>query len=169
MKAVLAAVLLALWLPAFGQSEEETAVRQTVEQLFSALLEARGEDAAELYSSAAMEQVEYTFQAIREGIRRADEAVLFRLQRAGYQAGTQEIRGWTTREYLAETLKLPMMYARYAPFQMEIVSVEVRGRRATVQIEFENQAGIILEQVAVVVREGNAWLVESFMGMTTFP
>jgi hypothetical protein len=183
VKAVLIAVLLTIFAVVFGQSNdepadeaivserstEELAVEAALRSFFDALREARGEDAAQFYSSAALAQVDYTFQTIREGIRRADEATLTRLQTAGYQAGTQAIRNWSTREYLAETLKLPMMFGRYTPFTMEILSIEVQGRRATVQVLFENTAGVVIEQQAVVVRESDAWLIENFMGMTSFP
>ncbi len=169
MKAVLAAVLLTVCAAASAQSEAEEAVLQVVEEFFSALKEARGDEAAALYSETAMQQVELTFQSIRDGIRRSDESVLLRIQSAGYQATSQDIRNWNARQYLAETLKLPMMVGRYTPFSMTVDSISVQGRRALVQLTFENSIGTSIEQMAVLVMEDRSWLVESFMGMTSFP
>ncbi len=169
MKAMLVAVLLTVCAAASGQTEEESVVLGTIEGFFAALREARGEDAAALYSTIAMEQVEITFQSILEGIRRNDESVILRLQSAGYQAEPQEIRGWTTREYLARTLSLPIMFGRYTPFSMQVDSISIQDRRATILLRFENAFGTVIEQQATMVREDDAWLVESFMGMTSFP
>lgn len=169
MKAVLVVLLLTLCAAVFGQSEEELAVQETVESFFSALQEARGEDAAALYSETAMLQVDLTFQSIREGIRRNDESVLLRLRTAGYQAESADIRGWTTLEYLTETLKLPIMFGRYTPFTMTVDSIRVQGRRADAFLTFENAAGTLIAQQAFFVREDDLWLAESFMGMTSFP
>jgi len=169
LKAVLFIVLLSLCAAVFGQSEEELAVRATVESFFAALKEARGEDAAALYSEAAMLQVDMTFQSIREGIRRNDESVLLRLRTAGYQAESADIRDWTTIEYLTETIKLPIMFGRYTPFTMFVDSILVQGRRAEVFLTFENPTGIRMGQQAVFVWEDDLWLAESFLGMTSFP
>jgi len=169
LKAVLAVLLLTSCAAVFGQSEEEMAVQETVESFFAALQEAKGEEAAALYSQSAMLQVDLTFQSIREGIRRNDESVLLRLRTAGYQAESGDIRGWTTLEYLTETLRLPMMFGRYTPFTMTVDSIRVQGRRADVFLTFENTAGILMEQQACFVREDGRWLAESFMGMTSFP
>lgn len=169
MKAVLVAVLLSLCAAVFGQSEEELAVQATVESFFAALKEARGDDAAALYSETAMLQVDLTFQSIREGIRRNDESVLLRLRTAGYQAESGDIRGWTTSEYLTETLNLPIMFGRYTPFTMTVDSILVQGRQADVFLTFENAVGIQMGQQAVFVWENDLWLAESFMGMTSFP
>jgi len=169
LKAVLLFVLLTSFSAVFGQSEEELAVQTAVESFFAALREARGEDAAALYSEAAMSQVDLTFQSIREGIRRNDESVLLRLETAGYQAEAGDIRGWSTVEYLTATLELPIMYGRYTPFTMTVDSISVQGRRADVFIMFENMAGTMMAQQAVFVREDDMWLAESFMGMTSFP
>lgn len=169
MKAVLVVVLLTSYAAVFGQSEDELAVLATVESFFAALQEARGEDAAALYSETAMLQVDLTFQSIREGIRRNDESVLLRLRTAGYQAESADIRGWTTLEYLTETLKLPMMFGRYTPFTMTVDSIRIQARRAEVFLSFENASGVLMTQQACFVREDGRWLAESFMGMTSFP
>lgn len=169
MKAVLAVMILSVCSAVLAQSEEELAVQTTVESFFAALQEARGEDAAALYSETAMLQVDLTFQSIREGIRRNDESVLLRLQTAGYQAGSEDIRGWSTSEYLTETLKLPMMFGRYTPFTMTVDSIRVQGRRAEAFLTFVNATGTPMAQLAVFVRENDLWLAESFMGMTSFP
>ncbi|MFO7627834.1 MAG: hypothetical protein R6V62_11300 [Candidatus Fermentibacteraceae bacterium] len=169
MKAVLSVMLLTSCAAVFGQSEEELAVQTTVESFFAALQEARGEDAAALYSETAMLQVDLTFQSIREGIRRNDESVLLRLRTAGYQAESGDIRDWTTVEYLTQTIELPMMFGRYTPFTMTVDSIRVQGRRAEAFLTFENTAGIQMGQQAVFVQEDDLWLAESFMGMTSFP
>jgi hypothetical protein len=169
LKAVLVVLLLSSCTAVFAQSEEELAVETTVEAFFAALKEARGEDAAALYSETAMLQVDLTFQSIREGIRRNDESVLLRLQTAGYQAESEDIRGWSTSEYLTETLKLPMMFGRYTPFTMTVDSIRVQGRRADAFLTFVNASGTPMTQQAVFVWENDLWLAESFMGMTSFP
>lgn len=170
MKAVLFSVLLTLSVTLSGQpEEEELTVLSAVESFFAALREARGEDAAALYSEAAMDQVDLTFQSIREGIRRNDESVLLRLSSAGYQAEAGVIRDWTAVEYLSETLKLPIMSGRFTPLSMSVDSIRIDGRRADVYITFENAAGVRMAQQAVFVREDDRWLAESFMGMTSFP
>lgn len=170
MKAVLFSVLLISSVALFGQpGEEELAVQTTVESFFAALGEARGDDAAAFYSETAIDQVDLTFQSIREGIRRNDESVLLRLGTAGYQAEAGDIRNWTTAEYLARTLELPIMSGRYTPFTMTVDSILIQGRRADVFLTFENAAGFRMAQQAVFVREDDRWLAESFMGMTSFP
>lgn len=169
MKAVLLGLLLSVCAAAHGQTEDETEVLGTVDSFFTALREARGEDAAALFSSSAMDQVELTFESIREGIEEEDESVLLRIGSAGYSALPSEIREWSVREYLSETLELPIMSGRYTPLAMLVDSIEVQGRRALVFITFENRAGTSFPQQAVLVQEDGRWLVEAFLGMTSFP
>jgi hypothetical protein len=166
---VLLGLLLSVCAAAAGQTEDETAVLGTVESFFAALREARGSDAASLYSSSAMDQVELTFDSIREGIEKEDESVLLRLGSAGYSAPPSEIRDWNAGEYLSATLELPIMSGRYTPLAMRVDSMDIQGRRALVFITFENRTGASFPQQAVLVREDDQWFVEAFLGMTSFP
>ncbi len=169
MKVVLLGFLLLVCASAPGQTDDEAAVIYAVNSLFTALSEARGADAAVLYSSTAMDQVRLSFESIRRGIEREDESVLLRLSSAGYSAQPSEILGWTLSEYLAATLELPIMSGRYTPLVMRVDSVDVQGRRALVFITFENRAGAAFPQQAVLVQEDGRWLVEAFLGMGSFP
>ena len=155
---------------AYGDdAESDSLIRLTVNDFMLALQAGDGPVSSEMFSNQAMDQVEVMLVSIKQSLDRDPEAVLRRLNSAGYSIELVVAEDWETREYLSATLSLPMIVARYAPYELEIVSVAVDGRNAVVDMIFSTATGVEIPQQAVMTYEDGNWKVTNFMGITAFP
>ena len=138
-------------------------------EFMAALQEGRGQDAAQMFSQSALSQVEAMLNTVKQSAGSDSEATVRRLQSAGYEIDEQGIRRWQVFDYLSQTLSLPMITARYLPYEMEVVSIEVSGRSASVELVFRTSTGTEIPQEALLSFENDSWRVSSFMGITAFP
>ncbi len=152
-----------------ADAETDSLVRAGVEQFMDALQSGEGPVAAELFSTEAMAQVEAMLNTIKQSLRSDPEGTLRRLTSAGYQIELETARNWDPVDYLAQTLSLPMISARYIPYELRIDTVMVDRRRATVEMIFETASGAEIPQQALLDYEDDQWKVTSFMGITAFP
>ncbi len=83
---------------------------------------------------------------IKQSLRSDPEGTLRRLTSAGYQIELETARNWDPVDYLAQTLSLPMISARYIPYELRIDTVMVDRRRATVEMIFETASGAEIPQ-----------------------
>lgn len=151
---------------AFAQGDDPTVPAGL---LFDALRSGDSTAVDTLVSSEAMEMVGDNLSALKDQLKEDPEGTLIRLSSAGYTATTEEIMDWSPSDYLNRTVVLPIMMARYAPYSMEITSLEVDRNTAVLQIVFSTQSGINIPSEARLLRERNIWRVSSFMGLSSFP
>lgn len=150
-------------------AESDSLVRVGVTQFMQALQSGNGEIAATMFSSQAIGQVEVMLNTIKQSLDRDPEGTMRRLNNAGYDIDSEAAEDWEPEVYLAQTLSLPMISARYVPYQLEIDSVEIEGRSATVQMIFRTSSGSEIPQQALMTLEDEVWKITSFMGITAFP
>ena len=150
-------------------AETDSLVRIEVGLFMEALQEGNGEKAASMFSSQALVQVETMLNTIKQSYRSDSETTMRRLNNAGYDTDAETVRNWATDAYLASTLSLPMISARYMPYEIEIDSVSTSGTSATVYMVFRTAAGAEIPQQAVLALENGAWKITSFMAITAFP
>ncbi|MCK5034300.1 MAG: hypothetical protein KAS73_00280 [Candidatus Sabulitectum sp.] len=165
-------VLLAVLITAvsYGEdAESDSLIRVVVTDFMSALQTGEGSAASEYFSSNALDQVEVMLVSIKHNIDNDPEAAMRRLNGVGYAIELDVAEDWETKEYLSATLSLPMMAARYAPYELEVNSIEVDGRDALVEMVFRTTTGVEIPQQAVLIYEGDTWKICSFMGITAFP
>lgn len=155
---------------AFGDdAEADSLIRLTVNDFMSALQAGDGSTASEWFSVQAMEQVEVMLVSIKQNLDRDPDAALRRLKSVGYTIELEAAEDWETIDYLAATLSLPMITARYVPYELEISSVAVDDRDASVDMIFRTVTEVEIPQQATMVYEDDLWMVSSFMGITAFP
>ncbi len=155
---------------AYGDdAESDSLIRITVNSFMQALQTGDGSAASDLFSNQAMEQVGVMLVSIKQNLDRDPEAVLRRLNGAGYSVDLVAAEDWDTKEYISATLSLPMITARYAPYELEINTVTLDGRSAMVDMIFRTVNGTEIPQQAVLAYEDDGWLVTNFMGITAFP
>ncbi len=167
------AVPIMLLLTAAGASAQnaqaDSLVREGVVLFMSALQEGDGDTAASMFSSQALAQVEVMLNTVKQSLDRDPEGTMRRLVNAGYTVDEEAAEDWEPADYLAQTLSLPMISARYTPYTLEIDSVAINGRSATVQMTFSTASGNQIPQQAMLTLEDDAWKISSFMGITAFP
>lgn len=149
--------------------EADSLIREEVQLFMEALQTGDGETASALFSSAALGQVDAMLNTIKQSLDRDPEGTLRRLSSAGYQVDEEKAEDWRVEEYLAETLSLPMISARYTPYELEIDTVTIDGRSAVVEMIFRTASGNEIPQQAIMAFEDDIWKVSSFMGITAFP
>lgn len=165
---VLLVVLLAGF--AYGQSAQaDSLIRQAVVDFMAALQTGDGIGASELFSIQALDQVDLMLVSVKQNLDNDPETALHRLNSVGYIIELEAAEDWEIKEYLAATLSLPMMTARYAPYELEIVSVTVDNRDAVVDMIFHTASGVEISQQSVLIYEDDRWFITSFMGITAFP
>lgn len=165
---VLLTVLIAT--VSYGEdAEADSLIRVVVSDFMSALQAGEGSVASEYFSSNALDQVQVMLVSIKHNIDSDPEAAMRRLNGVGYAIELDAAEDWETKEYLSATLSLPMIAARYAPYELEVNSIEVDGRDALVEMVFRTTTGVEIPQQAVLIYEGDTWKVSSFMGITAFP
>ena len=150
-------------------AESDSLIRSTVDNFMQALQTGDGSAASDMFSTQAMEQVGAMLVSIKQNLDRDPEAVLRRLNGAGYTIDLGAAENWDTKEYISATLSLPMITARYAPYELEISAVTLDGRSALVDMVFRTASGAEIPQQAVLVFENDGWMVTNFMGITAFP
>lgn len=167
--AVLFPVLLIGGTAIAQNAQADSLIREGVVQFMEALQTGDGETAADMFSSQAIDQVEVMLNTVKQNLDRDPEGTIRRLNSAGYDIDSETAEDWEPEVYLAQTLSLPMISARYTLYELDIETVIVNGRSATVQMIFRTQAGAEIPQQAIMVLEDDMWKVTSFMGITAFP
>jgi hypothetical protein len=164
----IASVLVPLMLAAmaYGQTEEPSGVAIA---FFQALRAGDSTSVDTLVSEDALSAVGVLLTNLKQNIRSDESAMMLRLSSAGYTASADDIRDWDARMYLKSTVALPIMMARYAPYQMVIDSVITDGDEARLLITFLTAAGFTIQSEALLVMEDDRWRVASFMGLNSFP
>ncbi|PIE52449.1 hypothetical protein CSA37_06590 [Candidatus Fermentibacteria bacterium] len=163
-------IVLLFSVSAFSNDARSEAMIRTEVQLFmEALKNGDGVSAAMHFSSEAMVQVNAMLNSVKQSFERDPESTLRRLSNAGYTVDTEVLEDWQVADYLAETLSLPMISARYAPYELNIISVSIDGRSAVVDMIFRTAAGAEIPQEALLDYENDLWKISSFMGITAFP
>jgi len=152
-----------------ADAEADSLIRAGIGQFMEALQTGDGETASALFSSEAMNQVEAMLNTIKQSLNGDPEGTIRRLISTGYQVDRDMVEDWEPADYLSQTLSLPMISARYIPYQMQIDSVLVNGRSATVDMIFQTASGAQIPQQALMSLEDGVWKVSSFMGITAFP
>lgn len=162
-------VLLAAGSAFAVDDEADSLVRSGIVEFMSTLQTGDGQTASLMFSSGALAQVEVMLNSIKQSLDREPEATISRLNSAGYSIELENAEDWETEEYLSATLSLPVITARYAPYEMEIDSVTVSGREAAIALTFRTATGVEIPQQAIMIFENDSWKVSSFMGITAFP
>jgi len=162
-------VLLVAGLAFGNDAESDSLVRLTVNSFMNALQSGDGMSAATMFSSQAMNQVDVMLATVKQNLSRDPETTIGHLMDVGYSVEFEVAKDWETEEYLAATLSLPMMSARYVPYEIEISAVTMDNRNAVVDMVFRTATGVEIPQQAVLLLEDDMWKVTSFMGITAFP
>ena len=150
-------------------AESDSLIRTTVTSFMNALQTGDGIVASDLFSAQAMEQVEVMLVSIKQNLDRDPEATLRRLNGAGYSIDLAAAENWDIKEYISATLSLPMITARYAPYELEINAITLDDRSAIVDMIFRTANGTEIPQQAVLEFENDVWMITNFMGITAFP
>ena len=150
-------------------AEADSLVRTGITQFMEALQTGDGDAAAAMFSSQAVAQVEVMLNTIKQSLDRDPQGTMRRLNNAGYLIDLEGAEDWEPEVYLAQTLSLPMISARYVPSELEIDSVAIDDESATVQMTFRTASGTEIPQQALMTLENDVWKVTSFMGITAFP
>jgi len=150
-------------------AESDSLVRLTVSDFMLALQSGDGPTASAMFSSHAMDQVDVMLVTVKQNLSRDPETTMSHLMNVGYAVELKEAEDWKTEDYLAATLSLPVMSARYVPYEIEISAVTLDNRNAVVDMVFRTAAGVEIPQQAVLSFEDDVWKVTSFMGITAFP
>ncbi len=166
---LMALVLISFSLANADDSEPDSLIRTGVHQFMSALQTGDGPEAAEMFSIEALEQVDVMLVSIKQSLDRDPEATIRRLNGVGYSVELEVAEDWELEDYLSATLSLPMISARYAPYELEIDSVLIDGRSAVVEMIFLTSSGAEIPQQAVMAYEDDIWKITNFMGITAFP
>jgi hypothetical protein len=162
-------VLLIVGVVLGDDAESDSLVRLTVNEFMFALQSGDGAGAATMFSSRAMDQVDVMLVTVKQNLNRDPETTMSHLADVGYTVELEEAEDWKTEDYLAATLSLPMMSARYVPYEIEISTVALEDRSAVVDMVFRTATGVEIPQQAVLSYEDDVWKVASFMGITAFP
>lgn len=166
---LMALVLFSFTLAYAEDSETDSLIRSEVRQFMLALQTGDGPEAAEMFSTEALEQVNVMLVSIKQSLDRDPDATIRRLNGAGYSVDLEVAEDWETEDYLSATLSLPMISARYAPYELEIDSVIVDNRSAIVEMIFLTSSGTEIPQQALMAYEDDTWKISNFMGITAFP
>ena len=166
---VLVTVLVFSGIGMAQDTQADSLIRIGITEFMVALQTGDGDSAASMFSSEAIDQVEVMLNTIKQSLDRDPEGTLRRLNNAGYDIDNEAAEDWEVEVYLAQTLSLPMISARYVLYELEIDSVVVDDHSATVQMIFRTAAGVEIPQQAVMSMEDSIWKVTNFMGITAFP
>jgi hypothetical protein len=155
---------------AFGvDAEADSLVRSTVSDFMLALKSGDGEVASAKFSVSALNHVEVMLVTVKQNLSQDPEGTMRHLSSVGYTIEPEAAEDWKTEDYLSATLSLPIMSARYKPYEIEIVKVSIDDRNAVVDIIFRTANGVEIPQEIVLSYEDSVWKISSFMGITAFP
>ena len=150
-------------------AESDSLIRLSISDFMSALQTGEGLIASGFFSEQAIAQVEVMLVSVKQSLDQDPEATLRRLNGVGYAIELEEAEDWETEDYLAATLSLPLITARYAPYDLAVSLVTVNNRSAQVEMIFSTSTGLEIPQQATMDFEDGDWKVTSFMGITAFP
>jgi hypothetical protein len=122
-----------------------------------------------MVSEAALENVQAMLDALRMNMRSDRDGVVQRLNSAGYGVTADEVSDWDAREYLRRTVALPVMMARYMPYEMQVVESSLDDGEAAASLLFSTASGFTMESEALLVMEDGGWKVSTFLGLNSFP
>ncbi len=162
-------IVTSLMIAALPASAADTDPGPVVEAFFSALRTGDSTAVDSLISDEALSMVETMLDALKETAESDPDGVAARLASAGYSAGVDELDDWDAREYLKRTVALPVMTARYLPYEMSVGEPSYDGDRAVVPLVFSASGGFTLESEAVLDLHDDAWMVTGFLGLNSFP
>jgi hypothetical protein len=162
-------IVTSLMIAALPASAADTDPGPVVEAFFSALRTGDSTSVDSLVSEQALSVVETMLGALKETAESDPDGVASRLASAGYAAGIGELEDWDARDYLKRTVALPIMTARYLPYEMTVGEPSYDGDRAVVPLVFATSGGFTLESEAVLDLEDGAWMVTGFLGLNSFP
>lgn len=148
---------------------QDSLIRVEVNLFMEALKTGQGDVAASMFSSSAYETVDLMLGSLKRSYNDNPEVTLRRLSGSGYTIAAEEIEDWEKEAYLAATLSLPMISARYLPYEISIDTVQLDNREALVQMVFTTATGVEIPQEATLSFEEDYWRISSFMGITAFP
>ena len=155
------------------QAEEEPEIPSqptaVLQAFFQALKTGDSYMISQLISEDGLESVDVMLDILKESLDRDSEGVMTRLSSAGYTATADEVEDWSAMEYLAATVELPVMKARYAMYEMQVSDFAVSGDRLSVPITFITASGVELPFQAEMVKVRDDWRVSTFMGLSSFP
>ena len=153
-------------------AEDATAdslIRAEVNLFMEALKSGQGDVAASMFSSSAFETVDLMLGSLKRSYDDNPEITLRRLSGSGYTIEAEQIEDWEKEAYLAATLSLPIISARYLPYEISIDTVQLDNREAVVQMVFTTMSGVEIPQEAILNLEEDNWKISTFMGITAFP
>lgn len=162
-------IFASLMIAALPASAADSDPGPVVEAFFSALRTGDSTAVDSLVSEEALSMVETMLDALRYAAESDPDGVGARLAAAGYAATADDLEDWSAREYLRRTVALPVMAARYLPYEMTVGEPSYDGDRAVVPLSFTASSGFTLESEAVLDLEDGAWMVTGFMGLNSFP
>lgn len=137
---------------------------------FRHLAEGEGAEAASMCSEEAFSNVTPMLQRLKDRIQSDAPGFLENLRRCGYSADPEEMLDWSEEEYLARTLSLPMVSARYSRYDTAYVcSTSFTDSRGQVFLCLEAGAAPAVRTPVTLTRERGSWRVLDFMGMYSFP
>lgn len=122
-----------------------------------------------LVSREGLEDIDFMLDILQENLDSDPEAIMSRLGAAGYTATADEVKRWSSSDYLKNTVVLPIMTARYSMYEMQIGEYAISGDRLQVPLVFLTASGVEIPHQAELVRERDGWRVSTFMGMSSFP
>ena len=137
---------------------------------FRHLAEGEGAEAASMCSEEAFSNVTPMLRRLKERIESDDRGLLESLRRCGYSADPEEMLYWSEEEYLARTLSLPMVSARYSRYDTAYVcSTSFTDSRGEVFLCLGSGTAPAIRAPVSMTRERGSWRVVDFMGIYSFP
>ncbi len=147
----------------------DSLIRAEINLFMEALKSGQGDVAASMFSAVAYETVDLMLGSLKRSYDDNPEVTLRRLSGSGYTIEAEQIEDWEKEAYLVATLSLPIISARYLPYEISIDTVQLDNREALVQMVFTTVSGVEIPQEAILNFEDENWKISSFMGITAFP
>lgn len=122
-----------------------------------------------LISEEALSSVQVLLNSLEQMADSDPEGATARLAAAGYGVDSDEVEDWDARDYLNRTVALPVMMARYIPYEMSMGEPAFDDDRVRFPLTFTTSGGFSLESEAVLDFEDDVWKVTGFLGLNSFP
>lgn len=140
-----------------------------LQEFFQALRTGDNLVISRLISKDGLEEIDTMLDVLKENLSDNEETTMSRLSAAGYTATADEMKHWSSTDYLSETVVLPMMQARYSSYDMQIEDYISNSNELVIPLLFITASGVELHYDAVLVKENDQWKVTNFMGLNSFP
>lgn len=152
-----------------GEVQVPSQPTAVLEAYFGALSTGDSLMVSRLISQEGLEDIEVMLDILKENLDSDPEEVMSRLDAAGYTVTADEVKSWSSMDYLKRTVILPIMTARYSVYEMRIGEFAIGGDRLRVPMVFITASGVEIPYEAELVRERDGWRICRFMGMSSFP